>query len=127
MKRLLQCIAMCLLFADVYGFTNLHSLPMSLKGHPRTVRPSTWLGMSTEGLRGGAGSPAKKSNGVENHTQEAIAFFGSERLPASLIAGACLSVLFVFQVANPLLCTTLVLCAARLCNAYPLRSNGSVT
>ena len=104
--KLLRCITVFTLFADVYGFTNLRSLPMSLKGHPRTQRPTAWLGMSSEGLRGGAGKPAKKPNGVENHTQEAIAFFGSERLPASLIAGACLSVLFVFQVENLPLCTT---------------------
>lgn len=113
--KLRCCIAACLLAAGVHGFTSLNNMPISARGNPRAQRTAALLGMSSEGLRGGAGRSAKKSDGAENHTQEAIAFFGSERLPASLIAGACLSVLFVFQVAAiSIPCTCTFLAAATL-------------
>mmetsp|Transcript_22642 Transcript_22642/g.55885 ORF Transcript_22642/g.55885 Transcript_22642/m.55885 type:complete len:279 (+) Transcript_22642:85-921(+) len=52
-----------------------------------------------EGLRGGWGGEEK---GVEesNQTGEAISFFNSERVPAVLIAGAALSVLFAFPISH---------------------------
>jgi hypothetical protein len=94
----MQTKTLALFFAFIGGASAICNSPGDSRlAGPLRSRPFGHLVQPS--LRGGGASqPPKRVK--QSYTQQAVDFFGSERIPASFLAGTSLSLLFAFPLAD---------------------------